>query len=316
MSLPVIECSLGDPCGIGPEVLIRVLAADLPGRVSVHAHRDLLLDAAAQDAPDIADAFAASEGTTWTATAPETRPDSAPEPGRYDPAWGAYGLQSLEAAAQAALDGGRALVTGPLSKRSFIDGGAGPVGHTEVLARLAGVPEDVALMLFDSEGLRVATLTRHLPLADVPARVHPDLAVRAAVQVADYLRLRGFEAPRIALACLDPHCGEWGGLADTDLALREALAGSDARICGPLAADTLFLPANLERFDAILCWYHDQAMIPVKMAAFDTAANVTLGLPVLRTSPAHGPGYDIAGRGAANVGSMRRAIHLALESPA
>lgn len=313
MNLPAIECSLGDPCGVGPEVLTRVLAEEIVGRIRIHAHRDLLLAAAARAAPAVADAFAASEGRTWIAAAPKARPDGDPSPGRYDPAWGAYGLRSLEAAAQAALDGGRALVTGPLSKRSFIDGGAGPVGHTEVLARLAGVPEDVALMLFDSDGLRVATLTRHVPLAEVPGRVHPDLARRAAAQVADYLRIRGIEIPRIALACLDPHCGEWGGLADTDLALREALVQSEARVHGPLAADTLFLPLNLESFDAVLCWYHDQAMIPVKMAAFDSAANVTLGLPVLRTSPAHGPGYDIAGRGVANAGSMRRALLLAFK---
>lgn len=314
MSAPTVECSLGDPCGIGPEVLARALVDVTGGAVRVHAHADLLIDAAYAADPALGSALAARQGETWLAAPPRARPDGAAPAGRYDPAWGAYGLRSLEAATRAALDRGHALVTGPLSKRSFIDGGAGAVGHTEFLARVAGIPEAEVLMLFDGEGLRVATLTRHVPLAEVPARVHPDLALRAATQIADYLRPRGLDAPRIALACLDPHCGEWGGLAGTDLALREALAAAGGRLYGPLAADTLFLPTNLPCFDAVLCWYHDQAMIPVKMAAFDAAANVTLGLPVLRTSPAHGPGYDIVGADKANAGSMRRAVTLALES--
>ncbi|MFH1532534.1 MAG: 4-hydroxythreonine-4-phosphate dehydrogenase PdxA [Pseudomonadota bacterium] len=313
---PVAHCSLGDPCGVGPEVLAHVLAGDPAGRapvfLQVHGHADLLLDAIARVDPALPATLAALEGMTWSAAPPDGRPGDAPPIGRYDPAWGAYGLRSLEAATRAALGGGHALVTGPLSKRSFIDGGVGPVGHTEFLARAAGISEDRVLMLFDADRLRVATLTRHIPLAAVTSLVHPDVALRAAALVADHLRPRGIEAPRIAVACLDPHCGEWGGLATTDLALREAFARTGARLYGPLAADTLFLPANLDRFDAVLCWYHDQAMIPIKMAAFDSAANVTLGLPVLRTSPAHGPGYDIAGKGIADAGSMRRAMALAL----
>jgi 4-hydroxy-L-threonine phosphate dehydrogenase PdxA len=316
VSRPTVECSLGDPCGVGPEVLARALIGDAAGCIRIHVHGDLLLDAVRAADPALGAALAARQGETWIAAPTEMRPDGALPVGRYDPAWGRYGLRSLEAATRAALDENHALITGPLSKRSFIDGGAGPVGHTEFLARVAGVPEERVLMLFDGDRLRVATLTRHLPLAAVPGRVHPDVALRAAAQVAEYLAPRGVDAPRIALACLDPHCGEWGGLADTDLALRDALAESGARLYGPLAADTLFLPTNLDCFDAVLCWYHDQAMIPVKMAAFDAAANVTLGLPILRTSPAHGPGYDIAGKGAANAGSMQRAVSLALQSPA
>jgi len=205
-------------------------------------------------------------------------------------------------------------VTGPLSKRCFLDNGVGPVGHTEFLAGIAGVSEDDVLMLFDARTLRVAALTRHVPLAEVPGLVRPGLVMDAAALVAGYLSRHGVEAPRIALACLDPHCGEWGGLAGTDLSMKRSLAEIGAGIHGPLAADTLFMPTNLTCFDAVLCWYHDQAMIPVKMAAFDAAANVTLGLPVLRTSPAHGPGYDIAGQGKADPGSMRRAVELAMKS--
>ncbi len=316
MSAPTVECSLGDPCGIGPEVLARALGDVAGGCVRLHAGAELLLDAARRTDPALGAALAARQGDTWVAAPPEGRPEGPPPAGRYDPAWGAYGLRSLEAATRAALGHGHALITGPLSKRSFIDGGAGAVGHTEFLARAAGVPEDRVLMLFDGDGLRVATLTRHVPLADVPGRVHPDLALWGATLVTDYLRPRGLDAPRIALACLDPHCGEWGGLADTDLALREALIAAGGRLYGPLAADTLFLPSNLASFDAVLCWYHDQAMIPVKMATFDASANVTLGLPMLRTSPAHGPGYDIAGTGRADDGSMRRAVALALQFPA
>ncbi len=314
MSGPVIECSLGDPCGVGPEVLVRVLTEGHAGLVRVHAHRDLLLRTAARTDPTRETTLTALEGTAWVADPPGARPEGDPPGGGYDPAWGAYGLRSLEAATRAALGEGRALVSGPLSKRSFIDGGVGPVGHTEFLARASGIPEDRVLMLFDGDRLRVATLTRHVPLAEVPALVHPDTALRAAAMVGDYLRPGGIATPRIALACLDPHCGEWGGLANTDLTLREAIAHTGARLFGPLAADTLFMPTNLERFDAVLCWYHDQAMIPVKMAAFDAAANITLGLPMLRTSAAHGPGYDIAGKGVADPGSMRRAVALAIKS--
>lgn len=276
--------------------------------MQVHAHADLLLDTAQNLDPALAEAFAARQGRTWIAVAPAPRPEGAVPTGGYHPAWGAYALKSLEAATRAALESSHALVTGPLSKRSFIDGRVGAVGHTEFLARASGIPEDDVLMLFDGDGLRIATLTRHIPLAAVPGQVHHDAVRRAARLVTGYL---GKPNPRIALACLDPHCGEWGGLADSDLSLREALATADPRVLGPLAADTLFLPANLSRFDAILCWYHDQAMIPVKLVAFDTAVNVTLGLPILRTSPAHGPGYDIAGKGIANPGSMQRALTLA-----
>jgi len=314
VSRPIVECSLGDPCGIGPEVLARALTEGGGGCARVHVHEDLLLDVVRVAEPALGEAHPGQRGETWIAAPPKTRPEGGVPAGRYDPAWGAYGLRSLEAATRAALDAGHALVTGPLSKRSFIDGGAGPVGHTEFLARMAGVPEEQVLMLFDGDRLRVATLTRHIPLAAVPEQVHPDLALWAAARIAEYLRPRGCPEPRLALACLDPHCGEWGGLADTDLALREALADSGARLYGPLAADTLFLPTNLACFDVVLCWYHDQAMIPVKMAAFDASANVTLGLPILRTSPAHGPGYDIVGKGKASPGSMRRALTLALQS--
>jgi len=306
---PTIECSIGDPCGVSPEVLVRSLAEGPVGPVRVHAHADLLLDAAGCLDPALAEAFAERQGHTWIAARPAPRPEGAVPIGGYHPAWGAYALRSLEAATRAALESSRALVTGPLSKHSFIDGRVGAVGHTEFLARASGIPEDDVLMLFDGNGLRIATLTRHIPLAAVPGQVHHDAVRRAARLVAGYL---GKPDPRIALACLDPHCGEWGGLADTDLSLREALATADPRVLGPLAADTLFLPANLSRFDAILCWYHDQAMIPVKLMAFDTAVNVTLGLPILRTSPAHGPGYDIAGKGIADHGSMQRALQLAV----
>ena len=308
MTPPTIECSLGDPCGVSAEVLVRSLVDVKAGPVRVHAHADLLLGAAQNLTPGLAEAFDALQGRAWIAAPPAPLPEGAVPTGCYHPAWGAYALRSLEAATRAALENNRALVTGPLSKHSFIDGRVGAVGHTEFLARASGIPEDDVLMLFDGDGLRIATLTRHIPLAAVPGRVHHDAVRRAARLVAGYL---GEPDPRIALACLDPHCGEWGGLADTDLSLREALAAAEPRVLGPMAADTLFLPGNLSRFDVILCWYHDQAMIPVKLVAFDTAVNVTLGLPILRTSPAHGPGYDIAGKGIADPGSMQRALTLA-----
>ncbi|MBM4370851.1 MAG: 4-hydroxythreonine-4-phosphate dehydrogenase PdxA, partial [Deltaproteobacteria bacterium] len=305
-----VECSLGDPCGLGPEVLARALVAGpLAAPVRVHAHGDLLLDIARRISPALGDALASGQGSAWWAEAPGSAPGGLPVAGAWDPAWGAYALRSLEAAADAALARGRPLVTGPLSKRSFLEGGAGPVGHTEHLARRAGVDEEEVLMLFDAGPLRIASLTRHVPLAEVTSRVSVALVRRAVSLVGSYLRGRGVDAPRMALACLDPHCGEWGGLAGTDLELRAALQGLEVQ--GPLAADTLFLPANLQRFDAILCWYHDQAMIPVKLLAFDTAVNVTLGLPVLRVSPAHGPGYDVAWTGVAATGSMRRALEIA-----
>jgi 4-hydroxythreonine-4-phosphate dehydrogenase len=291
-------------------VLARALGeGTLPALVRVHAHQDLILEIALRIDPALAHGLAGVLGTAWVAEAPGDRPGSPPVPGTWSPEWGLYALRSLDAAVAAALAGGHALVTGPLSKRSFIEGGAGPVGHTEHLARAAGVPEEDVLMLFDAGDLRIATLTRHVPLAAVTGLVNARLVQRAADRVAGYLRARGVTSPRIALACVDPHCGEWGGLADTDLRLRAAIQGFD--IHGPLAADTLFLPANLQRFHAILCWYHDQALIPVKLLAFDRAVNVTLGLPFVRTSPAHGPGYDVAWKGVGGHGSMRRALELA-----
>ena len=241
---------------------------------------------------------------------------SADAPGRWNP----RNVESIEEciteALREAMATGGALVTGPVDKRFFAALGRGSLGHTEFLAELGGGEEPV--ILFDAPDLRVAVLTRHIPLAAVAGRVTKELLEHGTRLVTRYVAAQEglcFEELRpVAVAGLDPHCGEWGLLAETDVEVRgwaEELSADGLRLAGPFSADTVFLPASRASHSAVLCWYHDQGMVAVKLLAFDTAVNVTLGLPVVRTSPAHGVAYDIVGRGCASWRSMSRALTLA-----
>jgi 4-hydroxythreonine-4-phosphate dehydrogenase len=246
-----------------------------------------------------------------------------PTPGRPSAAAAPFVVRWIEAAVQLALDGAAAgVVTAPIAKASLYEAGFAYPGHTEFigeLTRAAPMPGARGpVMMLAAGGLRAALVTVHEPLARVPGLVTEERIVSAGTVVAEALaRDFGVAAPRLAVAGLNPHAGEGGALGREELeVVAPAVAvlqarGIDAR--GPLSADSMFHDAARATYDAALCLYHDQALIPVKMLDFWGGVNLTLGLPIVRTSPDHGTAFDIAGKGLARPDSLIAAIRLAAE---
>ncbi|KPP87327.1 MAG: 4-hydroxythreonine-4-phosphate dehydrogenase PdxA [Rhodobacteraceae bacterium HLUCCA08] len=308
-----IAISCGEPAGIGPDIAAAAWAAlrhDLP----------LLW---------IGDPRHLPKGTPWQAV---EGPDQAAgpdalavlardfgpprQPGRPDPAHAPHVVAAIEEAVALVRSGAcSALCTAPIHKQALIDGaGFGYPGHTEFLARLAGV--DRVVMMLAAPALRVVPVTIHIPLARVPAALTEALLtdtirITDAALRADF----GVNAPRLAVAGLNPHAGEGGKIGTEDIDLiapaLDRLRAEGLDIAGPLSADTMFHAAARARYDAAIAMYHDQALIPIKTLAFDDGVNVTLGLPFIRTSPDHGTAFDIAGTGTANPASMIAALRLA-----
>jgi 4-hydroxythreonine-4-phosphate dehydrogenase len=225
-------------------------------------------------------------------------------------------LRGVEAARRGEVD---ALATAPLSKRAFALAGLPWKGHTDLLAHLCGV-EHVRMLFYaeargDRQALCVTLATVHVPLSEVPRLLTTAGVARTIRMTADWLASLGVAAPRVALAGLNPHAGEAGLLGtEEDTVLRPAVAAARAQgvdASGPFPADTVFVRATRGEFDAVVACYHDQGLIPVKLLAFGEAVNVTVGLPIIRTSVDHGTAFDIAGRGVADHGSLVSAIRLA-----
>ncbi len=225
-------------------------------------------------------------------------------------------LRAVEAARRGEVD---AIATAPLSKRAFALAGLPWKGHTDLLAHLCGVEHVRMLFYAEAHGERralcVTLATVHVPLVDVPRLLTTAEVARTMRMTAQWLVELGVAAPRVALAGLNPHAGE-GGLLGTeeDTVLRPAVAVARAHgveASGPFPADTIFVRAMRGEFDAVVACYHDQGLIPVKLLAFGEAVNVTVGLPIIRTSVDHGTAFDIAGRGVADHGSLVSAIRLA-----
>jgi len=285
MTLPRIGITLGDPSGIGPEIVQKALADE---RV-----RSVCDAVPYGPTADLLDSFPA----------------------------GRLSARSARAAHDAIVDAVRdatagrlaAIVTAPINKEAFSLAGLTWRGHTEMLAELTGA--DHVAMMFYAESLRVVLATVHVPLADVPRELTPARVDEVIALTADELPRFGIERPRLALAGLNPHAGEHGliGREDEDVLVpaveRARRRGVD--LVGPLPADTVFVKAVRGEFDAVIACYHDQGLIPVKLVAFGTAVNVTLGLPIIRTSVDHGTAFDIAGRGVADHASLVEAIRLA-----
>jgi 4-hydroxythreonine-4-phosphate dehydrogenase len=236
------------------------------------------------------------------------------EPGRLSADAGRAAHDAIARAlgdAQAGLIAGMA--TAPINKEAFALAGLKWRGHTDMLAELTGAPR--VAMMFYAERLRVVLATIHVPLADVPRLLTADRVGDVIELTARGLPRFGFAKPRLALAGLNPHAGEQGILGTEEReVLGPAVASSRAAgldIVGPLPADTVFVRALGGEFDAVIACYHDQGLIPIKLVAFGQAVNVTLGLPVIRTSVDHGTAFDIAGRGVANPESMIQAVLLA-----
>ena len=236
-------------------------------------------------------------------------------PGRPDLRNARYVLKLLDLAIDGALTGEfSALVTAPVQKSLINDAGIAFSGHTEYLAtRVGGGPP---VMLLTTGELRVALATTHLPLRAVSDALSVESLCRTVATLSHALsRWWGIRAPRIAVCGLNPHAGEGGHLGDEEIRIIgpaiERLRSDGIRAEGPLPADTVFVPQILKGFDAVLAMYHDQGLPVVKHSGFEQAVNVTLGLPLLRTSPDHGTALNLAGTGKADIGSLRAAVQLA-----
>lgn len=323
-ALPRIVLTSGEPAGVGPELCAQVAALEeLPCELVCLGDATLIRERVrALDLPvEIVDA-PAGRG----AVVPHRRhrlavlhePLRAPsEPAHLDSRNAAYVLALLDRAVAGVRDGVfDAMVTAPVQKSVINDAGVKFSGHTEYLAAQTGVDHPVMLLVADR--LRVALATTHLPLREVSAALDVASIERTLLTLHAGLReLWGITAPRIAVCGLNPHAGEAGHLGDEELRVigpaieRARAAGVDAR--GPLPADTAFVPRELAKFDAVLAMYHDQGLPVLKHAGFGHAVNVTLGLPILRTSVDHGTALDLAGTGRADPGSLAAAIRLAVD---
>jgi 4-hydroxythreonine-4-phosphate dehydrogenase len=227
------------------------------------------------------------------------------------------GRAAYDAIVRAVSDAQRGVVdavaTAPVNKEAFRLAGLPWSGHTDLLAHLTAAPH--VAMMFYSDPLRVVLATVHVALAEVPKLLTRELMESTIALAARELPRFGFAAPRIAVAGLNPHAGEHGLFGrEEELALAPAIAGARARgvdVAGPFPADTVFVRAVRGEFDVVIACYHDQGLIPVKLTAFGRAVNVTLGLPIVRTSVDHGTAFDIAGKGQANASSMIEAVRLA-----
>ncbi len=244
--------------------------------------------------------------------------DAAYAAGAPDPRGAALALSSLRRATALAIEqraGG--VVTAPISKAALAGVGFDFPGQTEFLAVACGFPDDAVMMLAGPQ-LRAVPVTVHCALSEVPGRLNAELICKTATTVADALKSDfGIATPRLAVAALNPHAGESGRMGTEDDEI-VAPAVKNLRACGinatgPHPADTMFAPRARQTYDAAIAMYHDQALVPLKALDFDQGVNVTLGLPIVRTSPDHGTAFDIAGKGIADPGAMIAAIRMAGE---
>ena len=242
------------------------------------------------------------------------------EIGKPDPATAAMTIRSIAEAVKYVRTGqASSVVTNPINKHVLYEAGFKFPGHTEYLAELAsdGGKVDIhPVMMLTCSRLRTVPLTIHIPIEDVPQYISSELISKTARIISDDLKKYfGMESPRISVAGLNPHAGESGAMGRAEIEIIEpaidALQQEGMNISGPFPADTLFHEAARENYDIVLAMYHDQALIPVKTLGFDEGVNVTLGLPLVRTSPDHGTAYDIAGKGLANPQSLIEALKLA-----
>lgn len=298
-----ILVTMGEPGGIGPEVAVAAYKA-LGGVVGAHPLR-LVGDADVFRSHAALDDGAVMAGTPCMTT----------QPGFADPKNARAVIAAIDDAVQAAVEGrAAAVVTAPIQKSSLMQSGFGFPGHTEYLQHLTGATR--AVMMLAGGGLRVVPLTIHVALADVPGLITRSAILETAeIVLAALARDFSIAKPRLAIAGLNPHAGEDGRLGRAEMeTIAPAIAELRARgfdISGPHPADTMFHAEARARYDAALCMYHDQALIPLKTLAFWEGVNVTLGLPIVRTSPDHGTALDIAGKGVADPKSMIAAIELA-----
>lgn len=320
---PPIGISLGDSTGIGLEVTLKALAAEataddtryvlIGDREQLHRlERKLGLNLSLENysGPGTRSRFSIIQ--PLAEPLPQDLPAGSPVAARAAVAWLEHGAKLCLRRELAAL------VTAPVNKHAIVRAGLPFVGQTEFLSQQAGVGRTVMMLLGPDERgrwLRVALATVHIALREVPVKLTPEKIELAIERAAEACRDLGLSRARVAVCGLNPHCGEGGEFGDEEPRIIEpALAAARKKgfdVVGPLSGDTVFHQAIHGDFDAVVAMYHDQGLAPLKLAAFDSGVNWTLGLPFIRTSPDHGTGYDIAGKGVANPSSMIAAIRLA-----
>jgi 4-hydroxythreonine-4-phosphate dehydrogenase len=322
MAVPRLAITAGEPAGIGPDVLLMAAQQDWDTQLIAFADPQLLRDRAAalnlpiqlhSWSPDL-EAQPHQAGSLWVHEVPLATPVTA---GKLNPANASYVLETLRSAVQMCMaDQCQAMVTGPVQKSVINDAGIPFIGHTEFLEE--ETDSSRVVMMLATDELRVALATTHLALKDVPNAITRELLLETITILDTDLRSKfGIEAPRIAVLGLNPHAGEGGHMGkeeiDTLIPVLEQLRASGMNLLGPLPADTAFNPKVLENCDAVFAMYHDQGLPVLKFSGFGRAINITLGLPIIRTSVDHGTALDLAGTGGADVGSMEQALKIACQ---
>jgi 4-hydroxythreonine-4-phosphate dehydrogenase len=317
-TLPVIAITTGEPAGVGPELAVLLAREHWTARLVLIADRALIESRAALIGQPLLLPDYSPERSVSSPVSLLHVPMAAPSsPGKLDRANSGYVLATLKAAVAGCLDGRfDALVTAPVHKGIINDAGIAFTGHTEFLANETATARVVMMLV--GGGLRVALATTHLPLSAVPAAItRAGLTQTIRILHGDLKRRFGIADPRILVTGLNPHAGESGHLGREEIdvisPVIESLKAEGLALQGPVPADTLFTPARLRTADAVLAMYHDQGLAPLKFASFGEGVNVTLGLPIIRTSVDHGTALDLAGTGAADAGSLRAALRLAIE---
>lgn len=323
--IPPLALTMGEPAGIGPEITLKAWAGGRNAPLTPFfaiGDTALYLDTARRIGLDC-DIREIGDPAETNGLFPDALPvlpvalATPAEPGRLAPENALAVIRAIDLAADLALAGkAGGIVTNPIHKRALYDAGLSVPGHTEYLAALCGGTTPV--MMLSCPGLRVVPVTVHLALREAAAALTCDAIIEQGAILARSLTSDfGIAHPRIAVAALNPHAGEDGHLGREEIdviapaieTLKAACPEVDFR--GPLPADTLFHAAARKTYDAVLCMYHDQALIPLKTIDFENGVNTTLGLPIVRTSPDHGTALDIAGKGVAHPGSLIAAIQMA-----
>jgi 4-hydroxythreonine-4-phosphate dehydrogenase len=306
MSLPRIAVTAGEPAGIGPDLCAMLAQHAVDADLTVIADRTLI------------EARAEQLGLPMGKLHIEHVPLQAPAaPGKLDAANSPYVLQTLRRAVEGCLSGEfDAMVTAPVHKGVINDAGIAFTGHTEFLAELTRTPQVVMMLV--GGGMRVALVTIHMALRQVPdAITQPGLESIIRILHRDLVNRFGIAQPRIFVAGLNPHAGEDGYLGREEIEVitpvLDKLRSEGMNLLGPLPADTMFSQKNLAQADCFLAMYHDQGLSVLKHASFGEGVNVTLGMPIIRTSVDHGTALDLAGTGKADPGSLMTAINLAIK---
>lgn len=321
MTVSAIALTAGEPAGIGPDLCLLLATEPCAHERVVIADPELLAERAALLGLSIElrlfdPARAPQPQQAGQLSVLPVKLHAPCEPGQLNPANAAYVLETLRLGGQGCLDGRfAAVVTAPVHKGVINDSGIAFSGHTEFFAEQTGT--DQVVMMLACPGLRVALVTTHLPLRAVAdAITAPTLERVIRILDQDLRNKFGISAPRILVCGLNPHAGEGGHLGheeiDIIIPVLEQLRSQGLQLQGPLPADTLFTPKHLEQADAVLAMYHDQGLPVLKHKGFGQAVNITLGMPIIRTSVDHGTALDLAATGQIDVGSLKVALHTAI----